>query len=259
MQKIVMMFLVFALVFTGMGFSFGTPVSYAASSDVYVASGGDDTTGDGTLENPYATLSKAYAEVNTGGTIYIKDDITLLEDGNGRFLVFDKGKNITITTAPESTELAVIQRGGTGGSGVGTLIDIKSGGQLTLKNIIFDGKGETYQSNGRIINVSSTLVIEEGTILRNNNSIYGGTALYLSGSDAVIEMSGGVITDNKFSGSAGSSIKNAIYIASGTFNMTGGKVIDNSGGGELISREVSSLFPATHASRGIRLKYLVNQ
>lgn len=70
LRKIGIMFLIFTLVFTGMGLSLGTPVSYAAaSSDIYVASNGDDTSGDGTEVKPYATLPKAYQEVVSGGTI----------------------------------------------------------------------------------------------------------------------------------------------------------------------------------------------
>lgn len=47
------------------------------SSDVYVASYGHDTTGDGTRNNPYATLQTAYDRVPDGGTIYVLDNITL--------------------------------------------------------------------------------------------------------------------------------------------------------------------------------------
>ncbi|WP_249649266.1 hypothetical protein, partial [Lysinibacillus sp. D4B2_S17] len=45
----------------------GTPVSYAADGEtplgIYVSSGGDNTTGDGTEGNPYATLKKAFDEI----------------------------------------------------------------------------------------------------------------------------------------------------------------------------------------------------
>lgn len=66
LRKIGIMFLIFTLVFTGMGLSFGTSVSYADASDIYVASNGNDSTGDGTEDKPYATLPKANQEVVSG-------------------------------------------------------------------------------------------------------------------------------------------------------------------------------------------------
>lgn len=67
LRKIGIMFLIFTLVFTGISVSLGAPVSYAASSAVYVSSSkGDDINGDGSEATPYATLKTAYTEVSDG-------------------------------------------------------------------------------------------------------------------------------------------------------------------------------------------------
>lgn len=94
------------------------------SSGVYVASYGKDTTGDGTRENPYATLYTAYQNVISGGTIYVLDNIKTLSDTNKKY---NLNKIFTITTAPGVTETAVIERNQAGN---GTLFDLNTG-QLT--------------------------------------------------------------------------------------------------------------------------------
>ncbi|ASJ56502.1 hypothetical protein BP422_24820 [Brevibacillus formosus] len=221
LRKIGMVFLIFSLVFTGMGASLGTPVSYAAEEETYyVSSSGDDTTGDGTRDLPFATLYTAYQKIGSAGTIYVLDNINLLASTTKKY---DKNKVVTITTAPGVGETAVIQRDP---AGDGTLLDL-SLGQLTLKNIIIDG---SYQggkmAQGRIINVyDAKLIIEEGTVLRNSYSNFPGSAIYLGQSTAVLQMTGGVITGNK-NNSTG-----AVYLGAGTFNMTGGQITNNSGGG----------------------------
>lgn len=185
LRKIGIMFLIFTLVFTGMGLSFGTPESYAASSNIYVASSGDDSTGDGTEGKPYATLPKANQEVVSGGTIYVMDDITLSPVEPGKFLEFKGGKQITITTSPNVSKTAVIKRGGSG-----TLLDLLAG-HLTLKNIIIDGMGTS--SAGRIVNVydASSLTIEDGAILRNNNiNNLPASVIYVSDPASTVKMTG---------------------------------------------------------------------
>ena len=225
LRKIGLMFLIFSLVFTGMGASLGTPVSYAASVEVYVASNGDDTTGDGSRDKPYATLYKAYQDIIDVGIIYVLNDITLSANG-GTFLEFHQGKNVTITTAPGATKPAVIQRGTPSGVGKDTLIDLNNGSQLTLKDIIIDGSSQVTLTKGRIINVyNSKLVISEGAILRNNYSEFGGSAIYLNASTAIAEMTGGEIRGNKHTTSG------AVLVDNGTFTMTGGLITENIGGG----------------------------
>lgn len=44
---------------------------------VYVSSSGNDGTGDGSADKPYATLAKAVTEAEDGSTIYVMSDLTM--------------------------------------------------------------------------------------------------------------------------------------------------------------------------------------
>ena len=44
---------------------------------VYVSSSGNDGTGDGSADKPYATLAKAVTEAEDGSTIYVMNDLTM--------------------------------------------------------------------------------------------------------------------------------------------------------------------------------------
>ncbi|MDH5163537.1 S-layer homology domain-containing protein [Heyndrickxia oleronia] len=209
----------------------GKPISYAAeeetSSGVYVASEGSDTTGDGTRENPYSTLYRAYDAIADGGTetIYVLDNITLSRKiaNTAKFLEISGKKKITITSA-SGTDTVVIKR-----DGGGTLFDLIDG-QLTLKNIIIDGN--KFLNDGRIINVynSSRLIIEDGAILRNNDNNLTGSAVFIRDPDSVVIMTGGEIIGNKHSPTSGDAT-GAVVMYNGSFTMSGGLITGNSGGG----------------------------
>lgn len=44
---------------------------------VYVSGNGNDGTGDGSADKPYATLVKAVTEAEDGSTIYVMSDLTM--------------------------------------------------------------------------------------------------------------------------------------------------------------------------------------
>ena len=44
---------------------------------VYVSSSGNDGTGDGSADKPFATLVKAVTEAEDGATIYVMSDLTM--------------------------------------------------------------------------------------------------------------------------------------------------------------------------------------
>ncbi|MBS3681472.1 FIVAR domain-containing protein [Ornithinibacillus massiliensis] len=234
-RKIGIMYLIFLLVFTGIGGNIGIPVSYAAEEGTYVSSDGDDTTGDGTRENPYATLQKAFQAANDQGTIFIMDDITLMHP----FPTLKVAKSVTITTASEATNTAVIKRGAVGGTGTGTLFDLENS-HLTLRNIVIDGSFGEGPSQGRIINVNANakLTIEDGTILQNNYSEYPGSAVILNGANAVLEMTGGEITGNSHR-TFGAVL---INFSQTRVIMTGGKITGNNGGGVHVRNNVTGDF-----------------
>ena len=44
---------------------------------VYVSSSGNDGTGDGSADKPFATLVKAVTEAEDGATVYVMSDLTM--------------------------------------------------------------------------------------------------------------------------------------------------------------------------------------
>ena|GEM_PF-3446225 len=52
--------------------------AYAAGGTaVYVSSSGNDGTGDGSADKPYATLAKAVDAAENGATVYVMSDLTM--------------------------------------------------------------------------------------------------------------------------------------------------------------------------------------
>lgn len=234
-----------------------------APKTVYVKSDGSDETGDGSQDNPYASLAKAVDTAEDGSTVYVLSNLTLTN--SARFW----GKNLTITS-DENGPYTV-----TRGENVDTVNDsargdyngamLEVGGNpslgktasLTLKNIVFDDqgskKGEYFvqadsDSDGKTsvageevnntdivqdaivatYNGTADIVLDKGTILMN----FGGmSAVRLSGGRLVMK-SGAVICDDAVSdrtrGNTGSNgPAGAIWMQGGTFTMDDGATIKN--------------------------------
>ena len=234
-----------------------------APKSVYVKSDGSDETGDGSQDNPYASLAKAVDTAEDGSTVYVLSNLTLTN--SARFW----GKNLTITS-DENGPYTV-----TRGENVDTVNDsargdyngamLEVGGNpslgktasLTLKNIVFDDqgskKGEYFvqadsDSDGKTsvageevnntdivqdaivatYNGTADIVLDKGTILMN----FGGmSAVRLSGGRLVMK-SGAVICDDAVSdrtrGNTGSNgPAGAIWMQGGTFTMDDGATIKN--------------------------------
>ena len=77
--------------------AFGTSLNLKAKGnvvileDLYVASYGSDTTGNGTISRPFATIQKSYDRAGNNASIHLLDNITQKETIN-----FDKNKDITL-------------------------------------------------------------------------------------------------------------------------------------------------------------------
>ncbi len=79
-------------------------------STLYVAAAGNDTTGNGSIGNPYATLAKGVLEVNSGGFVVVKDGTyPLVAD-----LAITKSVTIQSATGDFRTSAAVFQGPATG-------------------------------------------------------------------------------------------------------------------------------------------------
>ena len=132
-------------------------------AEVYVSAKGDDETGNGSQERPYATLATAVKEAakEPSATIYVMSDLTMSECAR-----FWTG-NITITSAPDAATPYTIFRGkdlshidenesvdpvqdmARGGYNP-ALIEVGNAASLTLENIVLDDRyimAYTYEGN----------------------------------------------------------------------------------------------------------------
>ena len=191
---------------------------------VYVRSDGNDTTGDGSADKPYATLAKAVDAANDGATVYVISDLTMTECA--RFY----SKSLTITSLGDATY--TITRGDNFAQQqdnarstynpamveVQTTSDVGAG--LTLTNIIFDDGGKKegtvfaqavsddstgtadtshntdYVQDAIIASnatVPSTITLGAGAVLRN----FGGmSAVRATGEAKLVMEPGSVIEDD---------------------------------------------------------------
>ena len=194
--------------------AFGTSLNLKAKGnvvileDLYVASYGSDTTGNGTISRPFATIQKSYDRAGNNASIHLLDNITQKETIN-----FDKNKDITLDSVNNNSVIR-------DNSLTNTLLNITTG-TTTFKNITFDGNN--VEVNSALINVNgSNITLENGTIIKNtyNTGDYGG-GIHLV--NANLTMNGGEFFNNSVM--AGGS---AVFVHIGaSFVMNGGKIHDN--------------------------------
>ncbi len=196
--------------------AFGTTLNLKAKGnvvvleDLYVASYGSDTTGNGTMSKPFNTIQMAYNRAGDAASIHILDNITQKETIN-----FDKDKEITLDSVNNKSVIRDT-------SLTNTLLNITSG-TITFKNITFDGNN--VEASDTLINVEgSNIMIENGTIIKNAYNTYdSGGGIYLI--NANLTMNGGEFFNNtSLKGGA------AIFIygcRNTSFIMNGGEIHDN--------------------------------
>lgn len=234
--------------------------AYAAGGTaVYVSSSGNDGTGDGSADKPYATLAKAVDVAKDGATIYVMSDLTMTKCA--RFY----SKSLTITSDAEVPYTVTRGHGfaaqddparkrynpamvevqtHTGGEGAG----------LTLTNIIFDDDGKkegtvfaqavSDDGTGTVDNtehvqdaiiasnatVPSTITLGDGAVLRN----FGGmSAVRVTDQAQLVMAEGSIIEDttvkDRTKGEAQGEVgpAGAIWIQGSSFTMNAGAVIRN--------------------------------
>ena len=176
----------------------------------YVSTNGNDEA-NGNKETPLRTIKEAYNRVVTRGTIILLSNV---EESNG--LTFNgEGKEVTITSEDGTYE---IDRGT--GLTSKPILELTNKNNLTLTNIIFNGK-EISSSRALIVVNNSSLTINEGTIIENaNNTGNGGGIRALN--DSRLILNGGEIKNNQAQYGGGIAIHGKTY-----FEMNGGSVISN--------------------------------
>lgn len=194
--------------------------------NLYVASFGSDTKGNGTKEKPYATIEKAYDSAWQNSTIYVMDNITQKSK-----VTMDDNKDILLTSYSEDNSVNSIIRDS---SLTTNLIDVQNG-ILTLENITINGNDIPSQNS--MINVASEVYIEKGTTVTKANNIndWGGG---FSVNGGTLTMNDGKISECNSNDKGGAAIfifgdhqegDNVENNKEGTFILNGGSIIKNVG------------------------------
>lgn len=217
---------------------------------------GDDTTGDGTIGNPFKTFTKGYAMVGSGGTLALTGTFTwtnTYETGDAETSGFTIAKNITIEGFGNG--LAVVQAAANSGEYKSRVFTIPQHATVTLKNLEIrngyvsgsnDGGGITighfsnitvlncYIHNNRarqgfaIESLNSNLIIANSTISENsfnNGLITAGGAIdaqQRDGSSYGITISNSTVYNN-----SGASYGGGISVAFGVHYITNCTVVKN--------------------------------
>jgi hypothetical protein len=104
------------------------PGAAADASNVFVAPTGNDTTGTGSLGNPFLTVSRGLTAVTAGGTIFLKDGYYTT------FPTLNKSVTIQSMTGNYRTSAAVISQSGS--QTVGTVINLRpDANDITLRGL----------------------------------------------------------------------------------------------------------------------------
>lgn len=235
------------------------PMALAVSTTRYVSQDGDET-GDGSIDNPFATIQDAYAASSEGDTICVLGELALTEP-----VTLDEGKSITLAgedggvlTYISSTNIPTTSAGVlTVYSGHVTICDLTvqmpedmaangrplyvgPGAEVTLDSGAEIANGYLAYSGGNVFVDGGSLVMENGAVIRNayvanNTDCYGGGVWVANGGS--FTMSGGAIQGNAVHTTQGyGSYGGGVAVDDGSvFIMQGGSIennsVDTAGGG----------------------------
>ena len=207
----------------------------------HVSTTGSDVVGDGSEDNPFATIQMAVNNASNSDTVFIRSglyteninwsmasnvrligthmDSTII-DGGGLDIVID---NSDETSHPSEISNLTIQNGITTGKGGG--ISLKMTGELLLKNIKVDNNyavegGGIYIEGEGSISLLSTVVHIENSIISNNTADINGGGIALFGDLISSIMKNVTVVNNSASNGGGitsGSAGNYVIIANSIF------------------------------------------
>ena len=209
------------------------------TSAIYVSSSGDDSTGDGSQDKPYATIGQAYSAVADGGTICLLSDVDVSSQ-----ITFGTAKTVTITSA-DSNNVKTIYSKIAFGYDNKTMMTVTAG-EVVFKQITIDGSGQRQAAktgfpNGvanspgciYVTKAGATATLDTGTTIQNfwkNDGTSGGSSVLKAtvGSAQINIKDGALLTGCVLE--AGNTGDPSSVISSGTGGivyMTGGTVTGN--------------------------------
>lgn len=212
---------------------------------VYVSASGNDETGEGTQDNPVATLSKAVDVVKDGGKIILTSNLTVnkLSYISSKTITID-GNGYTVTRSNDFIRAIDLARGGYNSA----MIEVANSSKLILENITLNDNylhegtkyelqhtGDGEKGNEEIVqdgiiasygDGKSTIILGKGATLKN----FGGlAAIYITGDEGaganLIMQEGSKICDDNVGSREGGYA--AIYNHGGTVTVDKGASIEN--------------------------------
>jgi len=150
-------------------------------------------------------------------------------------------RNVTVPQIPSggftltiksSSGVKTLTRGAADSGTNSGLFIVSNNARLIFENIVIDGDKDIHTSNTMPlvrVNASGTFTLNSGAVLKNNLATNGG-GVYIAG--GTFNLSGGEISGNTANGGTGGG--GGVYVSSGTFYFTSGEVSGNeatSGGG----------------------------
>ncbi|WP_040681773.1 beta strand repeat-containing protein [Methanobrevibacter boviskoreani] len=169
---------------------------------VFVSGNGSDSAGDGTINNPYATIQKGIDNTPDGKTLNISNGTYYINSS----LSIDKA--ITINGNGQ-----VIINGG----GQTRILYLGSNSELTMNNIVFTGG---YADNGAAVhasNINHQTTFNNCTFINNTATSHGG-AFYQRGNDNFNILTANSCTFINNSGGTGGIFYGIGYLGLGLFN-----------------------------------------
>ena len=234
---------------------------------VYVNDNGNDASGDGSVDKPYATLVKAVDAAADGATIYVMSDMTLTKCARyyGKHLTIigqpgadDTDGVITVTRGDEFDTLddtnrswynpAMIEVGGKTDENDEL---VEQSASLRLENIVLDDVGKkigTRFLQAPVTDLSSKAIVQDAIIATYNNTAtitlgdgavlknFGGMSAVRIADGVLVMESGSKIIDDTVTDRAKSSegtptkdygAAGAVWMQGGSFTMEEGAVIEN--------------------------------
>ena len=191
------------------------------AADIYVSASGDDTTGDGTVGNPYATINQAFSVAANNDVIKIVGTISTTTSTS---ISTVDNKSITIEGVDATATV-------TGFSGTARIFNINTAysGTVTLRNLIFSNNttSNNYGATVLLNNQSGATVIIENCSFTGNSAT---TDISTNGGGAIAMLNGTLtITNSYFSANttAGQAGGGAIYITGSTNSTITGTTFYN--------------------------------
>ncbi|MDR2380379.1 MAG: hypothetical protein LBE08_04265, partial [Bifidobacteriaceae bacterium] len=141
-------------------------------TDFYVAGDGNDTTGTGAIDKPFATLTRVFEElpkgVNVSATVHVKSDITEYASATLR-----EG-DVTIKTWDQAAPSPAVISRSTSDDFTQYILNVTNGATLLLDNIVVNGNKMNNSLSALHVENKATAVLNNTTIKDNYTSTQGG-------------------------------------------------------------------------------------